>query len=159
MVKLSDAYEIILGSSLDPQFGPVLLFGSGGELVEVMKDRALGLPPQTATLARRMMEQTRIYEALKGIRGRPPVNFVALEQLIVRFSQAIVEQRRIREIDINPLLVSEKGVIALDARIVLHSPDISDARLPRPAIRPYPAQYVTTRVCLSGTRDSMFCSR
>ena len=78
MVKL-DGYELIVGSSLDPQFGPVLLFGAGGPLVEVFKDRALGLPPLNTTLARRMMEQTRIFEALRGVRGRAPVDLGALE--------------------------------------------------------------------------------
>ena len=67
-------YELILGSSIDPQFGPVLLFGMGGQLVELFKDRALGLPPLTTTLARRMMEQTKIYTALGGIRGRRGVD-------------------------------------------------------------------------------------
>jgi acetyltransferase len=72
MAKL-DGYEIILGASIDPQFGPVLLFGTGGQLVEVFKDKALALPPLNTTLARRMMEQTKIYKALKGVRGRKPV--------------------------------------------------------------------------------------
>ena len=105
MVKL-DGYELIVGSSLDPQFGPVLLFGAGGQLVEVFKDRALGLPPLNTTLARRMMEQTKIFTALQGVRGRPPVDLAALEQLLVGFSHLVVEQRWIKEIDINPLLAS-----------------------------------------------------
>ena len=83
-----DGYELILGSSIDPQFGPVLLFGLGGQLVEVFKDRALGIPPLTTTLARRMMEQTKIYTALKGVRGRNPVDLAALERLLVRFSHS-----------------------------------------------------------------------
>ena len=65
-----DGYELIIGSSLDSQFGPVMLFGTGGQLVEVFKDRALALPPLNSTLARRMMEQTKIFKALKGVRGR-----------------------------------------------------------------------------------------
>ena len=105
MVKL-DGYELIIGSSIDPQFGPVLLFGTGGTLVEVFKDRALALPPLNTTLARRMMEQTKIYDALQGVRGRKPVDLEALERLLVRFSQLVVEQRWIKEIDINPLLAS-----------------------------------------------------
>jgi acetyltransferase len=143
MVKVADAYEIILGSSLDPQFGPVLLFGSGGQLVEVYKDRALGLPPLNATLARRMMEQTKIYAALRGVRGRKPVDLAALEQLLVRFSQLVVEQRWIKEIDINPLLVSSEQIIALDARVVLHEPSVTEDQIPKLAIRPYPSKYVT----------------
>src|ERR671917_599017 len=141
MVSL-EGYELIMGSSLDPQFGPVLLFGSGGQLVEVYKDRALALPPLTTTLARRTMEQTRIFEALKGVRGRPPVDTAALEKLFVRFSQMVVEQPWIRELDINPLLASPERLIALDARVVLHPPDTEEKDLPRTAIRPYPTQYV-----------------
>ena len=98
----------------------MLLFGAGGQLVEVFKDRALALPPLNTTLARRMMEQTRIFTALKGVRGRAPVDLAALEQLLVRFSQLVVEQRWIKEIDINPLLASPERLIALDARVVLH---------------------------------------
>ena len=143
MVKMQDAYEIILGSSIDAQFGPVLLFGSGGQLVEVFKDRSLSLPPLNATLARRMMEQTRIYTALKGVRGRKAVDLRAMEQLLVRFSQLVVEQRWIKEIDINPLLASSDGLLALDARIVLHEPYVTEDELPKFAIRPYPSQYIT----------------
>jgi acetyltransferase len=141
MVSL-DGYEIIIGSSLDPQFGPVLLFGSGGQLVEVYRDRALALPPLTTTLARRTMEQTRIFEALGGVRGRAPVDTAALEKLFVRFSQLVVEQPWIRELDINPLLASPEHLLALDARVVLHPPSTDEEDLPRTAIRPYPTQYV-----------------
>src|SRR5579864_9156071 len=137
MIKL-DGYEIIIGSSLDPQFGPVLLFGTGGQLVEVFKDRALGFPPLNTTLTRRMMEQTRIYKALKGVRGRQPVDMDAIEQLLVRFSQLVVEQPWISELDINPLLVSAERIFALVARVVLHDPETPENKLPRPAIRPYP---------------------
>ncbi len=146
-----DGYELILGSSIDPQFGPVLLFGSGGQLVEVYRDRALALPPLTTTLARRMMEQTRVFTALEGVRGRPPVDLAALEQLLVRFSYLVVEQCQIKEIDINPLLASAGRLLALDARVVLHSPDISEDELPKLAIRPYPLQYVRPWTLLDGT--------
>jgi acetyltransferase len=141
MVKL-DGYELIVGSSLDAQFGPVLLFGAGGVLVEVFKDRALGLPPLNTTLARRMMEQTRIHEALRGVRGRKPVDLGALEKLLVHFSQLVVEQRFIKEVDINPLLASAERLVALDARVVLHGPEVTEAELPRLAILPYPTKYV-----------------
>ena len=142
MVKL-DGYELILGSSLDPQFGPVILFGSGGQLVEVYCDHALALPPLNTTLAQRMMEQTKIYTALRGVRGRKPVNLAALEGLLVRFSQLVLEQRWIAEIDINPLLASPERLIALDARIVLHAPGVTPEQLPKAAIRPYPLRYVS----------------
>jgi acetyltransferase len=142
MVKLKDAYELIIGSSLDPQFGPVLLFGTGGQLVEVFKDRALALPPLNTTLARRMMEQTKIYKALKGVRGRKPVDLAALEVLLVRFSSLVAEQRWIKEIDINPLLASPDGLIALDARVVVHGPEVTREQIPQTAVRAYPSRYV-----------------
>ncbi|WP_448570293.1 bifunctional acetate--CoA ligase family protein/GNAT family N-acetyltransferase [Trichothermofontia sp.] len=169
MVSLT-GYELIVGSSLDPQFGPVLLFGTGGQLVEVFRDRALALPPLTTTLARRMMEQTLIYRALQGVRGRNAVDLAGLEQLLVCFSHLVSEQPWIKEIDINPLLAaplpdenqpgerqdteahghtgsgsSEQrpaGLLALDARIVIHAPDTAAHQLPKPAIRPYPSQYI-----------------
>ena len=130
MAKL-DGYELIIGSSLDPQFGPVLLFGTGGQLVEVFKDRALALPPLNSTLARRMMEQTNIFNALKGVRGRKPVDLAALEELLVRFSQLVVEQPWIKEIDINPLLASPERLLALDARVVLHGPEMTRGQAAR----------------------------
>lgn len=143
MVRL-EGYELILGSSVDPQFGPVILFGSGGPLVEVYRDRALALPPLNSTLAQRMMEQTHIFTALKGVRGRKPVDLPALEGLLVRFSQLVVEQPWISEIDINPLLASPERLLALDARVVLHAPGTDPHQLPRPAIRPFPSQYVSS---------------
>jgi acetyltransferase len=88
------------------------------------------------------MEQTRIFKALKGVRGRPPVDIAVLEKLLVRFGQLVVEQPRIKELDINPLLASPERLIALDARVVLHDPDTDEEDLPRTAIRPYPVQYV-----------------
>lgn len=114
-------------------------------MVEVFEDRALALPPLNTTLARRMMEQTRIYKALQGVRGRTSVDLEALEQLLVRFSQLVVEQPWIKEIDINPLLAKpgNQTLIALDGRIVLHNLDIKQEQLPLPAIRPYPVQYIS----------------
>jgi acetyltransferase len=150
MVKI-EGYEIILGSSIDGQFGPVLLFGSGGQLVEVYRDHALALPALTVTLAQRWMERTRVYKALKGVRGRAPVDMGALERLLVRFSQLVVEQPWIKEIDINPLLASPERLLALDARIVLHNPDTPRDKLPHPTIRPYPMQYVSRGALRDGT--------
>jgi acetyltransferase len=151
MIDLQNRYELILGSSIDPQFGPVLLFGLGGQLVEVFRDRAIALPPLNSTLARRMMEQTQIYTALQGIRGRAAVDLAALEQLLVRFSRLVIEQPRIKEIDINPLLASPvdpaapssgHSLLVLDARIILHPLETPLTQLPKPAVRPYPSQYV-----------------
>jgi acetyltransferase len=150
MVKL-DGYELIIGSSLDRQFGPVLLFGTGGQLVEVFKDRALGLPPLNSTLARRMMEQTKILTALNGVRGRAPIDLAALEQLLVRFSHLVVEQPWIKEIDINPMLASPERLLALDARVVVHGPDVAESDIPSPAIRPYPVQHISPWTAKDGT--------
>jgi acetyltransferase len=146
-----DGYELIIGSSIDPQFGPVLLFGSGGMLVEVYKDRALALPPLNTTLARRMMEQTRIFTALEGVRGRKAVPLAELDQLLVRFSRLVIEQPWIKEIDINPLLASSERLVALDARVIVHGAEMRPQDLPRPAIRPYPVQYVEQWTASDGT--------
>ncbi|MBA3722717.1 MAG: bifunctional acetate--CoA ligase family protein/GNAT family N-acetyltransferase [Parachlamydiaceae bacterium] len=143
--------ELILGSSTDPQFGPVLLFGMGGQLVEVFKDHSLAIPPLNRKLAQKMMEKTKIYEALKGVRGSKSVDLQALEELLVNFSQLIVENRSIEEIDINPLVVSENDMIALDARIVLHDKKISEEELPKLAIRPYPTNYIKSATLQNGT--------
>jgi acetyltransferase len=137
-----DGYELILGSSIDAQFGPVILFGAGGQLVEVLRDRALALPPLTSTLARRLMEQTRIFTALQGVRGRAPVDVGALAELLVRFSILVVEQPSIAGLDVNPLIAAPGRLVALDARVLLQPAGIADADLPRPAIRPYPNQYI-----------------
>lgn len=141
MVK-AEGYEVIIGSIVDPQFGPVILFGTGGQLVEVYKDRAIGIPPFTTTLAKELMQRTKIYEALQGVRGKKAVDLSKLEEVLIRFSRMIIEQPRIMECDINPLIVSADQLVALDARFVLHDFSIPDADLPTPAIRPYPIEYL-----------------
>lgn len=151
MARLDGAYELILGASIDRQFGAVLLFGAGGRLVEVLRDRALALPPLNRTLARRLMERTRIFQALRGVRGQPPVNLDALEELLVRFSDLVVEHPWIKELDVNPLLASSDGLLAVDARVVLHDASVRREDLPRPAIRPYPTQYVKPHRLGDGT--------
>ena len=138
-----EGYELILGSSIDPQFGPVLLFGAGGQLVEVFKDHALALPPLNRTLAHNWIEQTQIFKALQGVRGRKAVDLNALENLLVRFSQLVVELPEIAEMDLNPVLASPEGLLALDARMVLQDPSLRPEQLPKPAIRPYPWQYIS----------------
>jgi acetyltransferase len=137
-----DGYELILGMSVDAQFGPVILFGSGGVMVEVYRDRSLALPPLNTTLAHRLMERTKIFAALQGVRGRKPVSLSALEGLLVRFSQLVMDQPWIKEIDINPLLATPEQLLALDARVVVHDSSVKTEQLQRPTIRPYPSQYV-----------------
>jgi acetyltransferase len=146
-----DAYELMFGSRIDSQFGPVLLFGKGGELVEVCEERALALPPLTTTLARHAIEGTRIARTLRAKRGRRPVDVDALVRCLVRFSTLVVEQRRIKEIEVNPLLAGPDGALALGARIVLHPAEIADAALPSSAIRPYPSDYVSPWTSRDGT--------
>jgi acetyltransferase len=143
--------ELIVGSSLDRQFGPVILFGAGGVLVEVFKDRALGLPPLNRSLARRLIEQTQIHKALHGVRGSDPVNQEALESLLVRFSQLVVDFPDISEIDINPLLAGAEQIVALDARILLTRAALPEDERPRLAIMPYPNQYVERFQLRDGT--------
>lgn len=139
--------EVILGSHIDPQFGPVILFGMGGQMVEVLKDVALALPPLNTNLAHRLMERTKVFRALQGVRGQAPVDLEALQKLLVRFSYLVVENPDIKEIDINPLLASPEGLLALDARVILQA---EGTRSPRPAIRPYPSQYVQERKLKDG---------
>lgn len=113
--------ELILGASTDAQFGPVLLIGAGGTLVEVLQDHALALPPLNYALARRWMEQTRIAKVLHGVRGQPAVDLAALDDVLVKFARLMQHERRIVELDINPLLAAPEGVLALDARVVVRA--------------------------------------
>jgi acetyltransferase len=143
MVK-GDGYELILGSTVDAQFGPVVAFGLGGQLVEVFRDTALGLPPLNATLALRLMERTKVFRALQGIRGRAPVDLDALTTFVVRFASLVAGLPEVKEIDLNPLYAGPERIVALDARVILHDPSIPAAALPRSIIRPYPAEYVSS---------------
>jgi acetyltransferase len=151
--KEEEAVELILRKRIDPDFGPIILFGAGGELVEVWSDRAIGLPPLNATLAKRLMERTRIYAALNGDIGRPQADLEALEKLLIRFSQLVAEQPLIKEIDVNRLLAypRARGAIALDARMILFEPDWPAAFWSTLVIRPYPAQYVRSWKLADGT--------
>jgi len=113
--------ELILGASTDAQFGPVLLIGAGGTLVEVLQDHALALPPLNHALARRWVAQTRIAKVLHGVRGQPAVDLSALDDVLVKFARLVQHERRIVELDINPLLATSEGVVALDARVVVRA--------------------------------------
>jgi acetyltransferase len=144
-------YELILGSSVDRQFGPVILFGAGGMLVEVTKDSALGLPPLNRTLARRLMERTQIYKALQGVRGQAPVDVGALETLLVRFSQLLCDFAEIQEVDLNPVLATPQRILALDARVLLAPANQPAEQRPRLAIHPYPNQYTAPFTMGDGT--------
>ncbi|MCW4010679.1 MAG: bifunctional acetate--CoA ligase family protein/GNAT family N-acetyltransferase [Candidatus Bathyarchaeota archaeon] len=133
-------YEIIIGGKTDPIFGPVVLFGMGGVGVELFKDYSMGLPPLNTTLIRRMMEETKIYKLLKGYRGSPPADLKKLEETLLLFSQLLTDFPQIKEIDINPLLVNEKEVCILDARVVIDKASICKTFEPHEhlVISPYP---------------------
>lgn len=145
-------YELIVGSIVDAQFGPVILFGAGGVLVEILQDRALALPPINRSLARRLIERTQIYRALQGVRGRPAIDLDALETLLVRFSYLLCNCPEIQEVDINPVLASPERVVGLDARVLLCAADLPIEKRPRLAIRPYPDEH-TSRFRLSDGTD------
>jgi acetyltransferase len=134
-----NGYELILGSKLDPDFGPVLVFGMGGVMTEIFQDRAVGLPPLNRLLARRMIESTRVYKLLRGFRGSGPADLDLIEEILIRLGRLVSDFPEIHELDINPLLAAERRTYALDARVVTGSP----AR-PAPwhmALSSYPEEY------------------
>jgi acetyltransferase len=140
LVQRPQAQELIVGASIDPLFGPVLLFGQGGTAVEVLADRALALPPLNRPLAALLVQRTRVARLLAGWRDVPAADIAAVERVLVAVSELLAAEPRITELDINPLLADAAGVIALDARVrVSAAAPGGEARF---AIRPYPAQLV-----------------
>ena len=137
MVNRPNAQELIVGIGEDAAFGPILLVGHGGTAVEVINDRAIGLPPLNLVLAREMIARTRVSKMLAGYRDRPPVDVEAVARTLVHLSDLLVTLPEVAELDINPLLAGPEGVIALDARVAVRPPDTSRKRL---AIEPYPAE-------------------
>jgi acetyltransferase len=142
MVRKKHAHELIVGASVDPVFGPVILFGAGGTAVEVLGDRALALPPLNTPLALAQIARTRIARLLQGYRDEPAADTDAIAQVLVATSQLLVDAPELAELDINPLLVNHEGALALDARVRL------SARRPAGAahfaIAPYPEHLVET---------------
>ena len=138
-----NGYELIIGGKTDPVFGPVILFGMGGVGVELFKDYSIGLPPLNTTLLRRMMEETKVYQLLKGYRNTPPVDLKRLEEIILLFSQLLIDFPQIKEIGINPLLVNEKDACILDATIVIDKNKVCKKFEPHAhmVISPYPKKY------------------
>jgi len=124
MLKRPD-YELIMGCKKDRDFGPVILFGMGGIMTEVLKDRAIALPPLNRLLARRMMEETKVWRILQGYRNHPPANIALLEEILIRLSQLVTDFPEIEELDINPVLVLENDVRAVDARVLLKPSEIA----------------------------------
>ena len=147
MAQRPGAFELIIGASVDPTFGPVILFGQGGIGVEVINDSTLALPPLDLELARIMINRTRVSRLLRGFRGRPPVNMDALAGALVSVSRLMLDHPEVIEFDINPILADAEGVIAVDARVKLGDP----ATRPQSAIVPYPRQLETTEILRDGT--------
>jgi acetyltransferase len=131
--------ELMVGALHDPVFGPVISFGSGGVSVEVLQDRAVALPPLNETIIRNMIGRTRVAKLLQGFRHMPPVDTAALERVLLRISEMVCELPHIQELDINPLIVDEQGLAAVDARIGVDFPPAEADPYAHMAIHPYPA--------------------
>jgi acetyltransferase len=146
-------YELILGAKKDKDFGSVILFGMGGTTAEFIKDFSIGLPPLNQTLAKMLMQDTKVYKMLQGFRGKPPADFEGIEEILVNFSNLIVDFPEIAEIDINPLAISNGKASALDARIIIDKNYDATGRSPYPhlIITPYPTKYITPWQLLEGT--------
>jgi acetyltransferase len=142
MVRRAHAQELIVGASMDSVFGPVILFGQGGTSVEVVADRAVALPPLNLPLARALVQRTRVAKLLKGFRGTSAVDMDAIYGTLLAVSQLLADVPQIAELDINPLIADENGVMALDARIRVSAKAPGGAL--NFAICPYPAQWVET---------------
>jgi acetyltransferase len=142
MIQRPHAHELIIGMSVDPQFGPVLLFGHGGTATEVILDRSLALPPLNMNLAREMIAATRIHRLLSGYRGVPGVDLADIAGTLVKVSQLICDFAEIVELDVNPLLCDPQGVLALDARLRVEPAEGPAGR--RLAICPYPTELEQT---------------
>lgn len=144
MIKRQEAVEMILGSKKDETFGAVIMAGSGGIAAEVLGDRSLCFPPLNERLARRALEELKTWPLLKGYRGKPPVNLDKLIETIIRFSYLVADYPEIKEIDINPLLVSPAEVIALDARIIVDKTVPAEKAKPYEhlVLRPYPEEFI-----------------
>jgi len=138
-------YELILGAKKDKDFGSVILFGMGGTAAEFFKDFSIGLPPLNQTLAKMLMQETKVYKMLQGFRDKPPANFEELEEILVCFSNLIIDFPEIAEIDINPLAIAHGKACALDARIVIDRDYVEHgSRYPHLVIKPYPTRYSTS---------------
>jgi acetyltransferase len=133
--------EIYVGLVTDEPFGPVIVFGAGGTMIELLNDRAMELPPLNQFLARRLIDRSRVAETLGEWRGAPAVDMDVLEQVLLRVSEMVCELPQLREMDINPIIVDETGAVAVDARIVIESAPPTARNYNHLAILPYPSQH------------------
>ncbi|MBJ6124476.1 bifunctional acetate--CoA ligase family protein/GNAT family N-acetyltransferase [Microvirga splendida] len=144
MVRRTKARELIMGIADDPSFGPVVLFGRGGTAVEVINDKALALPPLDLKLAHDLIDRTRVSRRLKAYRDVPAADEGAIALTLVKLAQMAADIPEIRELDINPLLADETGVIAVDARVAVAPETRKGSGHPRFAVRPYPKEWERT---------------
>ncbi|MDJ0630757.1 MAG: bifunctional acetate--CoA ligase family protein/GNAT family N-acetyltransferase [Rhodobacter sp.] len=151
MAHVEDARELVIGASRDPVFGPAVLFGAGGTMVEVLRDSAVSLPPLNEVLARRLISRTKVSQLLGAFRDRPAVDQDAVIDVLLRVSDIVCEVPEITELDLNPLFAGPDGVIAVDARIGIARPPAKDGPYDHVAIHPYPRHLVSQRHLSDGT--------
>ncbi len=143
MYKGSNYREVMVGMVRDKVFGPIISFGMGGSLVEVIKDRAIGLPPLNHFLVRQMIAKTKAKQILAAFRGKPAVNTDALIDVLIRISDLVSELPQLQELDINPLLIDEQGAVVIDARIVVSHSPLARGDYSHMAIHPYPRRLIS----------------
>ncbi len=151
MAHLDHARELVIGAVQDPVFGPTILFGAGGTMVEILRDSAVALPPLTTVLANRLIDRTRVSRLLDAYRDQPAVDRNAVIEVLLRISDLVCEMPEIRELDINPLFAGPGGVLAVDARIHVARPPASARPYDHMAIIPYPRRLVQTGFLADGT--------
>jgi acetyltransferase len=149
MVRRADDLELLVGLVGDPVFGPVVAFGRGGIVAEIVPDISLELPPLNVLLARRLMARTRVWPLLQGYRGRRAVNVEAIVEVLIRLGQLAADHPEIGRVDLNPFLAHAVGALALDARLyVAPAQSTGGARL---AIAPYPKELESVERLRDGT--------
>ncbi len=151
MIVKENGREVMIGVTTDPVFGPVITFGAGGTNVEIMGDRAIALPPLNKFLAQELINDTRIAKMLGKFRSMAAVDMGALEDVLLRVSEMVCELPLLKEMDINPLILDENGVLAADARIVLEHRQPGSDRYSHMAIHPYPTHLVSNWQLADGT--------
>jgi len=151
MSRIDDARELVIGASRDPVFGPAILFGAGGTMVEVLRDSAVTLPPLNEVLARRLIKRTRVSRLLEAFRDRAPVDHDAVVDVLMRVSDLVCELPEVVELDINPLFAGPGGVIAVDARVKIKRLPSRARRHDHMAIAPYPRHLVRKEFLTDGT--------
>ncbi|NOS97447.1 MAG: bifunctional acetate--CoA ligase family protein/GNAT family N-acetyltransferase [Methylotenera sp.] len=151
MIVKPNGRELMVGVTNDPVFGPVITFGAGGTMVEIMGDRSVTLPPLNTLLVKDLIHNTHVAKMLGSYRNMPPVNMEALESVLLRVSEMVCELPMLMEMDINPLILDENGVLAADARIVVDARPPSADRYAHMAIYPYPTHLVSNWQLADGT--------